>query len=185
MRTANGWVASTTASISFGEEKDRRVHRLAPGLPMRNGTGGCLGIFGATREKTGWRRCHRAATGACASRLASVVPPMDKNAHLVATAGSRAMTSISAQRRWLSIIGIGEDGVEGLSCRRKAAVDASLLCRGRQAASRFARGRLTASKAGVAVAAGSCVPGNSGAARERRSVCWRAAIRSSLASAQI
>src|SRR5438445_7631408 len=83
-----------------------------PKPPIRVGTGCFLGFaVRPASETVAWKR------GSAASRRvsseASVVPPRIRTR--IEAVSMSAESATCTQKRWLSIVGIGEDGVEGLS----------------------------------------------------------------------
>src|ERR1700692_1804633 len=73
---------------------------------------------------------RRSFATACARRLASVVPPRIRTRSRAA--GEDVMTaSDDMPAPWLSILGIGEDGLDGLSAAARKLLDGAELVAGR------------------------------------------------------
>src|ERR1700682_3050500 len=86
---------------------------MSPKPPTRQAIGGGAGFsVRPAYDSTAWMRGSFAT--ACASRLASAVPPRIRTRSGLAR--ENVMTvSDDTPVPWLSIVGIGEDGVDGLS----------------------------------------------------------------------
>src|SRR6185437_1101398 len=97
---------------------------IPPNPPTRTGIGcGCGLVVRPASDSSGASRASPATLRASAE--ASVVPPRIRTL--------RAMAVSSQPKRWLSIVGIGEDGIDGLSpVARRLVTDAELVIGGKR-----------------------------------------------------
>src|SRR5882724_5641567 len=121
MVAAYGWVASTNASMCSAVKYPAKPCG-PPKPPLRTGTGCATGLAVRPASDSVTARSGRAASRSARCR-ASVVPPrmrMRRMSRLDVVAGETA-----AATRWLSIVGIGEDGIEGLTAVARGLVSSA------------------------------------------------------------
>ena len=183
MRAAKGCVASTTASMLLGARAKRARPSAPPKPPTRQGRPAAAGaaVRPASEKVRRKRVRHRARRRASAN--ASVVPPRMRMRMAVSEMRHRAAIDITP-RPWLSIIGIGEDGVDGLSPVARRLVEERRAGRRRRAPPGAGRRSLVSGeRAGLAEPHRSGLPADPRAARHALSSCSPPAIRFISASA--
>src|SRR5215213_9702275 len=123
MRGAYGWVASITASIACSS-----IYRARPSAPPKPPIRVAMGCeLGAAVRPANDRVASKRGSPArsLANAEASVVPPRMRT--------RMTDTERSTGARWLSIVGIGEDGVQGLSpVAQKLLASAELVVGGKR-----------------------------------------------------
>src|ERR1700704_4568444 len=101
---------------------------MPPKPPTRQEIGGRVGVSGRPAYESTRSRGAPFATAA-ASRLASAVPPRIRTRN--GRAGENVMTaSDDMPAPWLSIVGIGEDGLDGLSAAARELLGCAELVAG-------------------------------------------------------
>src|SRR5579862_2455030 len=111
MVAAYGWVASISASMR-PSTRWRASPSAPPKPPIRTGTGCAAGLAVRPARDSVTARSRRCASRAASARACAVPPRMRMRAM---SRPDAVADDTAAVRRWLSIVGIGEDGVEGLT----------------------------------------------------------------------
>ena len=122
IRSANGCVASMTASMPLSRMNAARPS-APPKPPTRCGRGGRGRASCPAGERDAARGCPLALRAAGRARRL----PSCRRGSGSWTARADDVTTINHSGRWLSIVGIGEDGLAGLAPAARAVVDAAEL----------------------------------------------------------